>query len=77
MYEYLTDLLTNSFEATAAVQTSSRLEDLGLESLALAELVDVLQESLRVPVENDELSLAMTVQDLADLLERKGATVPC
>ena len=58
--------------ATAIRDEDDLLVDLGLDSLALADLTTVLEQHLQRPVGADELLDVVTVGDLAGLVARMG-----
>ena len=65
-YELVSALLSSQFEVDPdAVEPGASLADLGLDSLAAVELLDILQERTDVPLETDTADLAMTVAELA------------
>lgn len=76
MITYVTDLLTGPYQVAGDIVPSARLTELGLDSLALAELAAELQDTFGIRVEADEITTATTVDDLVSLLEGKGAKVP-
>jgi acyl carrier protein len=65
-YGLVRTLLIEQFEAdTAAVSAEASLADLGLDSLAVVELLDLLEERTRVTFENDEADEQLTVGTIA------------
>ncbi|MER5885378.1 phosphopantetheine-binding protein [Streptomyces sp. NPDC001941] len=76
MRTYINSLLTGPYQVPPPVAEDASLTQLGLDSLALAELAAELQDVLRVPVTGDDVTPHTTVTELATSLEAKGATVP-
>ena len=65
-YELVSTLLSSQFEVDpAAIGPEASLEDLGLDSLAAVELLDILQERTNVPLATQDADLAVTVGELA------------
>jgi acyl carrier protein len=54
-----------------ALDLAATLEDLGLDSLGLAELIDILKARLGIPIGDEELSLRMTLGQSVAVLEAK------
>jgi acyl carrier protein len=66
--------LTSAFQVRSDdVTGSAGLTDLGLDSLAVVELIDHLAEQLGVVLTDDALHPAMTVDEAVAALERAGA----
>ncbi|MCK7622221.1 phosphopantetheine-binding protein [Streptomyces sp. RS10V-4] len=79
-YDTVKTALTSHFNIPAdTVRPESTLEDLGLDSLAVVELLCVLQDELglRVPTGDDALkSLQLTLAEAAAVIEQAQAPAP-
>ncbi|MFD5554699.1 acyl carrier protein [Streptomyces sp. NPDC127068] len=73
MYTYLTTLLTGQYQVACEIEPTATLAELGLDSLLVAELGADLQDALDVPIEDGDITLSTTAEQLAALLEAKGA----
>ena len=74
-YELVSALLSSQFEVDPdAVEPGASLADLGLDSLAAVELLDILQEHTKVQLETEEADLALTVGELADRISGSVTT---
>ena len=74
-YELVSTLLSSQFEVDPdAVEPGASLADLGLDSLAAVELLDILQERTKVQLETEEADLALTVGELADRISGSVTT---
>ncbi|UXX94391.1 phosphopantetheine-binding protein [Streptomyces sp. AD2-2] len=70
----VTAVLTEKFEVSPEhIRPEATLESLDLDSLALAELALALQETLGVPVADDEAAKHSTVGELVATLSAKRA----
>ncbi|MGW1136632.1 acyl carrier protein [Streptomyces zhihengii] len=70
----IANLLTDKLEVEAElVVPGAALEQLELDSLAQVEFVDSLQSEFGVTVDDDEVTGAMTLDEVTDLLRSKGA----
>ncbi|MBK3578382.1 acyl carrier protein [Streptomyces sp. MBT65] len=70
----VTAVLTEKFEVSAdSIRPEATLESLDLDSLALAELALALQETLGVPVAEEEAAKHSTVGELVAALNAKQA----
>ncbi|MER5784235.1 acyl carrier protein [Streptomyces mobaraensis] len=73
-YETLLDVLEGTFAIPRAeVDPSTKLTELGLESLARAELALILRDHFAVPLSEEDVPVDATVGDLAGLLSRRAA----
>jgi acyl carrier protein len=78
-YEALATLLTTKdFEVdAAAIHPQATLKELGMDSLAIVDLVIALQKDYRVPLDETKDAGGLTVGALADLLETvQGQATP-
>ncbi|MGW1496590.1 acyl carrier protein [Streptomyces sp. NPDC002402] len=55
------------------VSEDKSLDDLGLDSLARLELVQLLEEEFQIEISDDEASTATTIADITRLLASKAA----
>lgn len=55
------------------VRHDTTFEQLEIDSLALVELVEVLQEQFRVTLTDEEVTKAATISDVSSLIESKVA----
>ncbi|MFF2820927.1 acyl carrier protein [Kitasatospora cineracea] len=76
MQDHLIELLTRSYQVPAPVDPQHTLEELGLDSLGLAELGAELQDRFGFLVEEGDILPTTTVAALAELVEDKGAKTP-
>jgi acyl carrier protein len=69
----LTETLTTAFQVTEAdLATERSLTDLGLDSLAIVELIDLMALALGRPLADDTLHPAMTLDAAVTALESVG-----
>ncbi|MFI1524024.1 acyl carrier protein [Kitasatospora cineracea] len=76
MRTYLADLLSSTYQIPVPVDPTATFEELGLDSLSLAELGAHLQDRLGLELAEGEVSASTSVDSLADLLAGKGVEVP-
>jgi acyl carrier protein len=68
--ELLTRIITEKFEIDPArLVPEATLEDIGIDSLDIFDVVFAVEEELDIKVPNDDVKIA-TFQDLVDLIER-------
>lgn len=68
--ELLTRIITEKFEIDPArLAPEATLEDIGIDSLDIFDVVFAVEEELDIKVPNDDVKIA-TFQDLVDLIER-------
>jgi acyl carrier protein len=68
--ELLTSIITEKFEIDPAkLKPEATIEDIGIDSLDIFDIVFELEEKLDIKVANDDVKIA-TFQDLVDLIER-------
>ncbi|MFF0226324.1 acyl carrier protein [Streptomyces sp. NPDC004629] len=71
----LEQMLTDKFQVDPATITdTSTLTDLGLDSLAVVELIDFLDAGLDLRLQDDALHPAMTVDEAVAVLRQGSAT---
>ncbi|MFE3072538.1 acyl carrier protein [Streptomyces sp. NPDC059247] len=71
MYEWLRETLVDRLRLPAdAVTAGATLDEAGLDSLAVTELVMIVQEEWGVVVDEDELAACATVDAVAALVEQ-------
>ena len=76
-YEALKAILVEQLRVPPVVVTpDATKDDLDLDSLAVAELVTILQEDRGLAVEESEIAGAETVQDIVDLMLAHEAAQP-
>lgn len=69
----LINLLIGSFDVLADDISSDRtLDDLGVDSVATIELVDILQERFGIKIAEDELTNKNTVEQAASIVAAKA-----
>ena len=67
-------LLEVSSRDVGEITAERRIDELGLDSVSLAELVFLLEEKLDVIIEMEEMAEVETFADLSDLIKkRRGA----
>ncbi|MEU5181950.1 acyl carrier protein [Streptomyces longwoodensis] len=72
----IANLLTEKLEVEAElVVPGAALQQLELDSLAQVEFVDSLQSEFGVTVDDDEVTGAMTLDEVTELLRSKGASL--
>ncbi|HEX3783259.1 MAG TPA: acyl carrier protein [Pseudonocardiaceae bacterium] len=70
----LQQTLTEKFQVdSAAIADASTLDDLGLDSLAVLELIDFMAADLGLQLQDDTLDAAMTVEEAVEVLRQGGA----
>jgi acyl carrier protein len=68
--ELLNRIITEKFEIDPArLVPEATLEDIGIDSLDIFDVVFAVEEELDIKVPNDDVKIA-TFQDLVDLIER-------
>ena len=73
VFEILSDVL--SIDVPARITPESHIvQDLGAESLDIAELAVAIETEFDLELETDLIGLASTVQSLVDLIERELGT---
>ncbi|MEV6133371.1 acyl carrier protein [Streptomyces violaceusniger] len=75
MYDYLRNLLQETFWVNGEIAPGKSFEDLDLDSLTTAEICANLEDSLKVTIDDEEVTQQTTLDELADLLHRKGAVL--
>lgn len=71
--DILTTMLTETFDVDRNhITPAVTLDDLGVDSVATVELVDIAQETYRITIGEDEIASQSTVQQVADILTTKG-----
>jgi len=72
VYEWLRETLVEKLRLPAdAVTAEAALDEAGLDSLAVTELVMLVQEQWDVVVDEDELAACATIADAAALLGQR------
>ena len=62
---YLAVVLSKNFDVVAEdIAPESTLDDLGVDSVATIELVDILQEDFRIKIADEELTNKNTVEQV-------------
>ncbi len=73
----LTDIIVRVVDCDpAAVVPEARLKDLGVDSLAIVEIAEGVEQRLGRHVTDDEVDRLVTVQDLVDVVERPQEAQP-
>jgi acyl carrier protein len=75
MYDYLRELLQETFRVDGEVEPGKSFADLDLDSLTTAEICASLEDSFKVTIDDEEVTQQTTVDELAELLRRKGAVL--
>ncbi|MFF4368276.1 acyl carrier protein [Streptomyces sp. NPDC001594] len=71
MYEWLRDIMVERLRLPAdGVRPEATADEAGLDSLAVTELVLIVQDELGVTLDEDRLYALRTVGDVAAFLER-------
>jgi acyl carrier protein len=60
---------------TASVRSEATFEELDLDSLAVVEFIELIQEQFRVNLTDDDIADAKSIADLVTLLKSKGVPV--
>lgn len=69
---YLSTVLRQSFDVSADhIPAEATLDDLGVDSVATIELVDILKEEFGVSIEDDELTNQNTVAQVISTVSEK------
>ncbi|GAB2701140.1 acyl carrier protein [Kitasatospora kifunensis] len=74
--DYLRTILSSVYNVDGVIEPTMSFEELELDSLSLAELGAQLEDDLGVTVDEENLTAATTVAEIAELLEAQGAVVP-
>ncbi|MDF3289064.1 acyl carrier protein [Streptomyces silvisoli] len=75
MYDYLRNLLEETFRVSGEIAPDKSFEDLDLDSLTTAEICAALEDDLKVTIDDAEVNQQITLGELADLLQHKGAVL--
>ncbi|WP_165494874.1 acyl carrier protein [Actinomadura roseirufa] len=75
IYDYLRDLLQESFQVEGEIAPDKSFADLGLDSLTTAEVCDNLEKQLKVTIDDEEVTSQTSLRELADRLRSKGAVL--
>ena len=68
----LNELLVNKYEVSQDdLQAERTLDDLGLDSLAIMELVDDIKADFGVALDEEDLKKTMTVTEVMSVIEKK------
>lgn len=71
--EELAHILTENFEVVADdLELDSTLDDLGVDSVATIELIDILQEKYGIKISEEELSNKNTIGQLISTVATKA-----
>ncbi|MDR2713451.1 MAG: acyl carrier protein [Clostridiales bacterium] len=54
------------------LQNNATMDDLGLDSLAVLELLMIIEDSFEISIDDEEATKLTTVGQLADLVEQKS-----
>lgn len=66
----LSSIITEKFEIDPAkLQPEATLEDIGIDSLDIFDIVFEIEDKLKIKVSNDDVKIA-TFKDLVDLIDR-------
>ncbi|GHE94019.1 acyl carrier protein [Streptomyces fumanus] len=75
IYDYLRTLLQETFRVDGEITPDKSLGDLDLDSLNTAEICAALEDDLKVSIDDEEVTQATTLSELADLLQSKGVVL--
>ncbi|MFE4050598.1 acyl carrier protein [Streptomyces sp. YIM B13518] len=75
IYDYLRNLLQQTFRVDGEIAPDKSLGDLDLDSLNTAEICAALEDDLKVSIDDEEVTQATTLSELADLLRSKGVVL--
>ncbi|MFB9689481.1 acyl carrier protein [Amycolatopsis plumensis] len=75
MYDYLRELFQETFRVDGEVEPGKSFADLDIDSLTTAEICANLEDRFKVTIDDEEVTPQTTVDELAELLRRKGAVV--
>jgi acyl carrier protein len=69
---YLSAVLKENFDVVAEdIAPDKTLDDLGVDSVATIELVDILQEAFRIKIGDEELTNKKTVEQVISTIRAK------
>ncbi|MGC7101386.1 acyl carrier protein [Amycolatopsis lurida] len=69
----LSDILTSSFDVPAdEIEPGKILDDLGVDSVAVVELADLLQEKFGIRIGEDELTNKNTIEQVVSTVTAKA-----
>jgi acyl carrier protein len=72
---YLAAILTENFDVVANdIGSDMTLDDLGVDSVATIELIDILQEKFGITITDEELTNKSTVEQVVGTLTTKVGT---
>ncbi|MCX4238857.1 acyl carrier protein [Streptomyces ortus] len=72
----ISDILTGKLDVDPAdVTPGASFDDLGLDSLAIVEFTEILQETFEVAFTDDDVSEVDSLADVSTLLRRRGVDV--
>lgn len=69
---YLATILTENFDVVANdIGSAMTLDDLGVDSVATIELIDILQEKFGITIDDEELTNKSTVEQVVSTVNTK------
>jgi acyl carrier protein len=69
---YLAAILTQNFDVVAnEIGSGTTLDDLGVDSVATIELIDILQEKYGITIDDEELTNKSTVEQVVSTVTTK------
>ncbi|MGP4052188.1 acyl carrier protein [Streptomyces sp. 2A115] len=75
IYDYLRNLLQETFRVNGEIAPDKSFGDLALDSLNTAEICAALEDDLKVSIDDEEVTQETTLSELADLLQSKGVVL--
>jgi acyl carrier protein len=75
IYDYLRNLLQETFRVNGEIAPDKSFGDLDLDSLNTAEICAALENDLKVSIDDEEVTQETTLSELADLLQSKGVVL--
>ncbi len=69
--QYLDAVLRRNFDVEAAIAPGATLDDLGVDSVAAIELIDILQEEFGIAISDEEVTTGSTVGHVVDTVRAK------
>jgi acyl carrier protein len=75
MYDYLRNLLEETFRVNGEIEPEKSFDDLEVDSLTTAEICAALEDDLKVTIDDKDVTQQTTLAELVELLERNGAVL--
>ena len=68
----LTTVLTEEFDVDGEVIDHATLDDLGLDSISVVELLDTLSKRLNIPLADDDMNKQTTIATALEILTTRS-----